>query len=88
MHPVTFLSCSAWSTISACSLNWIDPQMGFFSWISHVPDWLAGHIHEMSQQEADAIIKTKGISSVKLLPYPKGRVELDAPWCVALTVVK
>lgn len=62
--------------------------MGFFSWLSHVAGWLFGHIHEMSQHEADAIIRTEGISSVKLLPYPKGRVELDAPWSVALTVVK
>lgn len=39
-----------------------------FSWISCVTDWLSGHIHERSQHEADAVVRTEGISSVKLLP--------------------
>ena len=62
--------------------------MGFFPWIGHIADRLSGHIRELSQHEADAVIRTEGIASAKLLPYPKGRVELDAPWSVALMVVK
>jgi hypothetical protein len=61
---------------------------GLFSRISHVLDCLSSYIHETSQCEADAFVRTEGISSVKLLPYPKGRDELDTPWSVAFRVVK
>lgn len=79
----TFLAFSAWSIISACRLNWIDPLMDFFFGISHIADKLSGRIHETSQYEADAIIRTEDISSM-MLPQPKGRVELGVPWSVRL----
>lgn len=73
---------------SACSLNAIDPQIGFFSWMSQVSGWLSGRIHALSQREADAIVRTEGISSSKLLPHPRDRLALDAPWSAVLTVFR
>lgn len=64
---------------SARSLNAIDPQVGLFSWISHVAGWLSGRIHELSQREADAVVRTEGISASKLPPYPRDSLALDAP---------
>ena len=78
MHPATSLSCPAQT---GWTLRWaFSPR--------EVADWLAGRIHEMSRREADAILWTEGFSSVKQLPCPRGRLELLAPWNVALTVVK
>lgn len=81
MHPGLFLPSR--SIISTCRLNWIDPLMDSFFGISHIADKLSGRIHETSQYEADAIVRTEGISSM-MLPQPKGRVELGVPWSVRL----